>query len=267
MMGAIFSGAKLVLACLGPHADSEDSRVLLEFVKSHEQFLSYISDQVHQGRFAMMVDLSRIGRLETMKRQFSIYSWLMLRPMSELERHSYAITKLLARPYFLRVWIAQEMFLARQVIICCGHDQCPGKAMAGLRTPFMLEEIPGSSRALNFIPGVRRWISDDDTDNFEMPERLRHTGIEAAPSFLLACAGNRNNLTQDFSQVVNEVTTLECTEPRDTVVGVLGFLRKEYADMINVDYSVSTFQLALNVLRAFGEHSLQDFSLSSLATN
>ena len=118
IMGKIYSGAKHVFACVGPHADNSEylmatidsQRPILEKVHIWGRSLvGYNTLSVHESWYNPMY--------RHVRRQLQC---LFTMRTSERFRTSEAFLAFMKRPYFTRVWVLQELHLATRVSYCCG---------------------------------------------------------------------------------------------------------------------------------------------------
>lgn len=104
IMGDIYQRAQSVLACVGEHDDG--SREILRIAR------------IYTERSAQ---LRQTGNQDPEK--FSSVDLQILKQELQWRTLQYdAFRTFLARPYFQRLWIYQELYLAQQVEICCEND-------------------------------------------------------------------------------------------------------------------------------------------------
>jgi len=107
MMGDIYGRASSVLVCIGSHAD--DSRFFYERVPLEYELYTPGDHRM------IMLGTPKWGRMEELCQQsFAPH---------ELFRARKTICSLADRPYFRRLWTIQEMYKARQALLCCGQDE------------------------------------------------------------------------------------------------------------------------------------------------
>ncbi|KAK1761582.1 heterokaryon incompatibility protein-domain-containing protein, partial [Echria macrotheca] len=109
----------------------------------------------------------------------------------KLEPWNFAeVTALLARPYFWRVWVLQEIALAKSAILLCGDVSIPWQDFARL-----VQELPSFT---------------------EMA--LRINGIPLALSFVVRALRG----VEELPRLLDLSSFCEATEPRDKVYALLG---------------------------------------------
>jgi hypothetical protein len=114
MMGAIYSSAERVLIWLGEQA--ERSEVLEDFVPRLLLAKAVMEEKNDDRQYNQIsaADMQEYG-IPTMSSYG--YGYFALRQVTE-------------RPWFRRVWIVQEVVLAKQAILICGHWSMPWKSLS-----------------------------------------------------------------------------------------------------------------------------------------
>ncbi|KAI7282370.1 hypothetical protein KC345_g3556 [Hortaea werneckii] len=107
MMGEIYEHAECVIACLGEHAD--DSRLLFEHLAELDAMMA--ANKVAQEK----IDVAR-GRSVFVP----TFTWLGTIGRVVAYDLCNALNALMRRVYWTRVWIVQELRLARKVKLLCG---------------------------------------------------------------------------------------------------------------------------------------------------
>ncbi|CAN9191283.1 unnamed protein product [Alternaria alternata] len=259
MMGDIFSRADCVLSCVGMHED--DSKFMADTLRSFDTYLAS-----HGKSSAVFSD----GSHEDIVRLYE------------------ALDAFARRPYFWRIWILQELFVARQIVILCDLDE--------LSLPTIL---------FWWVDAKTQWVfrhRDDIAAGKEPPILLRKlTALEAGKDYLNRARwtdvlsfldDGGSGLGAGFEDMLREraVTLHEtserqqlflakmltmcedrrCQDPRDTVYGTLsltnwgegttftldGVLIEAAATIDGVlrpDYKKSSYDLAKEVMLNFNE--------------
>ena len=120
MMGQIYRSAERVLASVGPRAD--DSEYFMRDLKDNEHLYSEIP---FKTRYADM--------LYPRTTASSLLDWHVCRWLwrGSLKRLCRAHSCMFDRPYFTRVWVVQELFMAKEITLCCGADKAPFDLLEG----------------------------------------------------------------------------------------------------------------------------------------
>jgi hypothetical protein len=146
-----------------------------------------------------------------------------------------AITRILQRPYWTRVWIAQEFILAKSIELWCGAYSVGGLGFDHLA----------------------RWIHDMSDD--EIPEQIKSSGLLKSPGWKLLrhrtiwwqidwteakpSAFELHNLLPNFAD-------LQSSDPRDKLYGLLGLVHDTtQEDSIEIDYSKCVSEIAVKLIR------------------
>ena len=158
------------------------------------------------------------------------------------QRGSVALTKLLSRPYWQRMWVFQEIVLGRNNVIHCGRLEAP---WAGIQR---LDQVSGDGRQWWQMQLRQSWIMD-----------LRRA------LFRLSTFCIQRNQARHLTNVLLPTRGLEATNPRDklfALMGVSGFGRT-----LAVDYSRSTRDIYMEFTRNYMEQvEVQEGQLALLLT-
>jgi len=151
------------------------------------------------------------------------------------------------RTYWSRLWIIQELVLAREIIIQCGHSLLSWKAIElifNLTRPVMIQQLPSSSGAfLDTIAGL----------------------ADSVP--LKLCKQRNDRLARSYSpHTLFELFCLyqkaACTLVQDKLFGLLALSRECCHQVVNVDYNMSPSTLC----QVFVEHHFKHH-LNSITTH
>lgn len=200
MMGRVFAEASVVLACVGPHANDSEYLVQCGF------------DDL--GLWTQM----------TAKEQ---RSWLRGRVLAD--RAYRASDALLLRPYWKRVWVAQEVAVAARKAILCGDS----------RLLWSTVDLP-IGQELQFLPTPSPYQPEATAD---FMGRKLNPYFHPSPT-ALAQAGSL-----DFTDVLEAFKSHRCTDPRDHIYGLLALIKWPPGVVpLLPDYSLTAFELAVKVL-------------------
>jgi hypothetical protein len=135
-----------------------------------------------------------------------------------------------ANEYWSRLWIVQELVLARRIVVCCGPRRIAWRTLVNLV------------------------IGDDDPDDIDIrpPQHIES---------LLDRGEGRYSL--NFFQAITELYAQQCSEPRDKVYGLMSAARVKH--FVGIDYDkpiIDVFFDAFRVLMADLESTIgaQHFS-------
>ncbi|KAF5023695.1 hypothetical protein F66182_4261 [Fusarium sp. NRRL 66182] len=125
---------------------------------------------------------------------------------------SLALTKLLMRPYWQRMWIFQEIVLGQRVMVHCGSFEVPWR---GLRR---LDEASGDGRLWYENQVRQKWVLALRKALF----RISHFCMKPAQA-------------RQPANVLLPTRTLQATDPRDKLFALLGV--SDFGPTIYADYS------------------------------
>lgn len=157
----------------------------------------------------------------------------------ENEAGTKALTKLLKRDYWNRMWVFQEIVLAREAVVHCGQLHAPWSTFRWLDAV--------SSKHVLWLPAQieRPWILELRRALF----RIAHFCISPLEA-------------RHINNVVHPTRHLLCQDPRDKLYALRGVC-EALKGIVKVDYSVPV----RDVFKAFAQRQiLQDGNLSTLLT-
>ena len=214
-MSAIYGIAKEVIVWLGP-AD-EDSKLGIDFIQQN----------FHPSSGPRVKDIPMD--------EFLVEA-------SELELS--AIAKIMAREYWHRVWIIQEIFRARSVTVHCGHDTMRWSSLSKFFR--YLSRQPEQAEVIK-RPGDRRKY-----------ERL----LEACTSPAKSLTEHRTSQKHCLEDLFKAYKTCRSSDPRDKVYALVGLAQRKFKmdfkpiHWIVVDYSKSVLHIFRSLVLLFEEADL-----------
>ncbi|KAI2464391.1 HET-domain-containing protein [Annulohypoxylon bovei var. microspora] len=172
-------------------------------------------------------------------------------------------------PYWSRVWIVQEVLLARSVEVWCWFFIFPLTLFAGVISPnFQLPEVrlSGDGRPRTVINAISRSCSPAEKI---ITHRARHVFRPIADPLAQGTAvGTLEEMTTGLMrpymvtetyqshtpdlihEVIQKFGMLECSDPRDKLYGFLGVLRDSTRAKVNPNYAMPVsyaFRQALKI--------------------
>ena len=243
IMGQIYSGAKHVLACVGPHEN--DSEFLLEAIKKYDALFKSIR---------AVLDLQQYNAWENpIQGHMKVLLRCLLSMRSKTRQRLYhAFRAFIQRPYFTRVWVMQELHLATSVSYCFGMAVHTAEDFLSLhwlmrfwtipmydsyRTPMLVRRF--------FVIGRYTWAYS--RTNFSKEMLFEYTMHETGTTLLgLGCTKGK---LRPVDVLLN--TNLECTDPRDRLYGVLSLVNWPDQQKPEADYQKDYFQVAADVFEYF----------------
>jgi hypothetical protein len=197
-MAAVFSSAEKVVAWLGPASDNSDL------------FMAQVSRL--NTIFAGITDPKAVTR----------QSWCDhgLPPVED--PLWLAFLKLSFRPWFTRLWVVQEVALARSAVFVCGEYEAE------------LDEVMTFA---NHLGGIHFPILNDMvcTHNIRVPNTDH--ALASLPTMQAFRQALRNGQNITLLSLLMIARAKHATEPVDKIYGMLGLMSKSVRDKIVVDYS------------------------------
>lgn len=161
--------------------------------------------------------------------------------ISTLEPEIGQVAQLLDRPWWRRVWIVQEVVLAKKIFLMCGSDEVPWESIKerlSADTMYGLNSNTGQLRPLRSHNGT---VIDG---NFTWPDKEYYT----LDNMRLAMGTGKWNL--NFYDLLFQFRRFQCSMPEDRIFAYLGLVTAEQSAGINPDYDMSLVQLYSFVARS-----------------
>lgn len=238
MMGEVFKTATQVLACVGAHGD--DSDFLYGFLRGEEaRFQAVLTSPASSSWETSISHELRLSRRK-------LAAWRWKHPRKVLIRLLKALANFLARPYFHRVWIYQELFRGRDINVYCGDKTSPISRIWLLSSTiesWMLGTTDYWLFLSKFHPGMWNAV---------------FSKIQEAMPLLLA--GAQQQPLMRFSRTATTVASLSCQDPRDSIYGVLSIIIPAESHQFQPDYTKDRMDLILEVLQKTEPENFGDLS-------
>lgn len=245
----IFTGAIEVWACFG--AEQDDSGFLFRALQS------FPFDSISHAQTAAMTVTESSQEL-----QRRTVNWLVSLG-EDFDRFANALKAFGRRPFFSRMWIYQELYLAKKVLMVCGTATASMLALRDIaRVCTNLSHCYRPDKDYDYKGAQMRLIDMvQKTDIFSDSEKRDHD------QYRLAMMVQRVHRTRDvlhymeanmLFSIQEAVQGLHCYDPRDKIFAVLGVLDPDYG--IAPDYTTSCYELASQVL---ARHSCKGTSSKS----
>ena len=225
MMGKIYTNAKAVTGYLGEYADKCDLAIetLIGFSRSK------LRPDLNPGYYGLYPKEWRNGN-------FPIGTlWMRASDEEKWE----AVRLLMARPWFRRVWIAQEFLLNGQLVLVCGNLQIHWTLLTAA-----IESTVGDE-------GVLKWASDRTTPWHAFNDPSFQGCLSVMQLSRLKWAKiNGDAQPTDLHNLVWSLRGSLATDSRDHFYGLLGFARDGNRKEFIPDYD----ELIEKTLRRFAAH-------------
>lgn len=226
-MHDIFRNAQIVEVWLGPAAD--DSDFAMSKIRDWGQVLNDID----------IVDVRSFFEKERWlhKHSANLYTVVSRIYQPYNARAWAAIGKLSERPWWERVWVVQEMAVARAVTVICGHRRLPW-------SHFIFADFVGSS---NLLLLLAKKYSDSC-------QKMREIFPIARMNAFVSLGTSWSNLARKGStplllSCLESGRYLKVTDPRDRIYGLLGLDDDNLAAMLVPSYSKSVSQVYVDFAR------------------
>jgi hypothetical protein len=217
-MDIIYKQAKQVIVWLGNYSEPEDE--LVEFPEEWGfQKLEPGSFESTQEAFKLARDLARSYDFESDKFDLSVH------PSDNFRTWGY-LCQLFCRPWYRRLWVFQEVNLARQALILCGDCTIDWNAL--WRAARAMYASIGSS-----VTSVRN-------QQICQPGLVLYSaqkGISLHPT---------KREIGNLMVLMRKTNALDCEDPRDKLIGLLGVMPEADRDDVDADYSKSVDQVYID---------------------
>jgi len=232
LMGHIYGKARMVFAWLGESADDSDYAIDVLKRLAHEihaESEGKRSNSPSSGSSSPVLDspglssetplwLHRMPELTTFGEDGAI---------SNRNRAWVAITALLERQYWSRVWIQQEMVLAREMLVLCGNKMIHWGVLETVSWTLMHPGGRQFTDMLPFFPPILQAL---------IP---KHRFKALLVIKMIRYRANSSGVPYLIFDMVAMIEDSQATDPRDHIYGLMAITRSE----IEIDYSRSVEEL------------------------
>lgn len=167
-------------------------------------------------------------------------------PDLESPLHSDSFARILAAPWWTRLWTVQEFLLARRVIFMCGKHT------------FRAHDLKQFLRYCVVHNGNCCGVTDSINPPSSGIYKLNETFITVTK--LLTLDTGTKFASSGFSRVVSLFRSRECSDPCDKIYALLGMTSAELRASISIDYNRSTSDLYSEVTTAASKQGLEFLS-------
>jgi hypothetical protein len=247
LMGRIYSQAERALIWFGEEADESDRAMeLLLLLKDlrlrHEREImlqmmrqEFLGKKENQSNFESQLEDSEPGKLTS--HGFSLHACEEREGVPPYDLSKWEpLIMFFDRSWFSRVWVLQEVVLAKQALVHCGS-----KVLEWDHLGFAME-------------CMLRTLRVSVVTNFENPQYmhlLRKAISEEGEIYLL--------------QALRTAQCFSCSNPEDRVYGVLGFVDWQFRDRLKVDYSLSVEEIYHSLAVVYLKDGLRGLRLLACA--
>jgi hypothetical protein len=247
MMGSIYKNASHVLACIGDHAD--DSLFFFESLYGRAHYL------------VRPKNVLRWNRSEYDRAGISL-RFRMLHRLSSIHRFALALARLAVRTYFTRIWILQELQLAKHLTILCGRHVLSKDDAIRLFNELLknLQRVvdDDKSRSILFTPHLNfirhRFLRRHVNNGFPHPVwhgSWLHDLPKPCMATIAMLKQNYASVKKNLFQLLNEVVyQLQCQDPRDKAYGIISLIDWGDVAPLEPDYTQNDLQVAVKFIEA-----------------
>ena len=169
-----------------------------------------------------------------------------------------ALQKLFRRPYWSRLWIVQEIKLAKEVVVRCGTRKVLWRQILSTIKPLCEEsrlglgiqflDVPLSARSEVVSPATRTLFMDDQNVGFYRQYGDEDVHLVSTMGILFGKERDASgqNGAFHFLRMIYMYCEFECADIRDKVYGLMG-LYPGYP--IEVDYDKNVLELYWDIVR------------------
>jgi hypothetical protein len=174
----------------------------------------------------------------------------LLRFSFTTQRTKNAIQHLFSRPYWSRLWVIQEVKLARDIYVLCGRKKTPWHLLKGF-----VEQQAGRK-------GIRSGLISLDAALLVLGHGIRYVR-DTHPMFVNEYEYNRGS-HQRLRQNIYMYCHSQCTDPRDKIYAFKGLLgednRSSSAIQMTVDYNKTVEEVFWDFFASSSSDFLQENS-------
>ena len=170
-----------------------------------------------------------------------VKKWILSKKVAAISRSSRqakAILSLCHNKYWSRIWIVQEIVVAKDIVIFCGRHSFGWAQLESLFMRFDEDIINGHEHIANHP------FEDEIYASPAIRVSTMRLGWQALPE---------NAKGFPLASLLISLKDMGCADERDQMYGILGLIHEdEYRALgISVDYSISVVELYVNTLRSF----------------
>lgn len=157
-----------------------------------------------------------------------------------------ALRELINRPWFSRIWVIQEVVVAKKAIVICGKDVLPWKVVKAAAEAMMAASFPDEV-------GGRSWmniVAISGAVRVHRGERSMKPAIEIRSGIICVSQEEDTDAVKSHELLNLLMCTLhtDATNPRDKIYGLFGLIESSMPP-IKVDYRVQVEDLYRDVAR------------------
>lgn len=211
---------------------NQQVQLMPEIYRLADQVTIWLGPSADDSDYAM--EVAQVWECEHLQKKNHLDLIEKIRQGEFDERAWVAIRKFLARPYWTRSWVFQEILLAKAAMVKCGHKEMDWSCIKGLEeTRYQL------------------WRKMDIFRMELPPERLammQDANLESLMLFLNFSAGLSDEPASKMFPMLKWTASLSCSDPRDKIYSMLG-LAEDAKQYPPPDYSSSIIDVYTDFAR------------------
>jgi hypothetical protein len=240
MMGALYTRATRVLACVGEgHRSSE---YLMDVMSYYRHYLEAAAETITVNSQESISNwTSRTASLKLSPWYRDVRTWFDLRRIRG--RIIADLTRFLKRPYFSRLWIVQELYCGNgRITLCCGMRHEDLKMFLVL---FLIAD--GWISHSGFLDKILFRIPWQSTTLFCMCTWKFESDLQAQRGLVLA--GSLPGLPRtSLPQLLPFMSSFQCHMPCDKIYAIRSLVDWRGFEAPFPDYDASVFDLSITIL-------------------
>ncbi|KAI8625927.1 HET-domain-containing protein [Xylariaceae sp. FL1651] len=176
----------------------------------------------------------------------------LTKPLEEGGFPALAYSRFSDSVYWQRIWVLQEIYLARELLFCCGSKTMPSKTLTGalMLLGAFQAHLVSNNVEVDSNPRLHEFAF---TTSFypEMNRLVVYTSVYSAKIHSLRIAMAKFC----FKELPRDSRS---TDPRDMIYGLLGLANQQERGYINADYKKPVQEVYCDVTRAFMQRGWTD---------
>jgi hypothetical protein len=206
--------------------------------------IAYLGEQGHESDKAIALIKSLAEYQGSHEKGQALWKILTANP-SHFGRGTWlALNHFTTRPYWIRLWIVQELALgSSRTIMFCGNQSIDWQRLC-----YGLEVIHVHLWVIKdkCIELDRKAVDPHDESGWYDPEPLSHISKDL---WALSNPSSQRSLT--INRMLETTVSTKASDPRDKVYGMLGLMPPKLSQRILADYRISTTEVLINAGRAY----------------
>jgi hypothetical protein len=206
--------------------------------------IAYLGEQVHESDKAIALIESLAEYHGSHEKGQALWEILSANPSHFGKGSWLALNHFTTRPYWMRLWIVQELALgSSRTIVFCGKQSIDWQRLC-----YGLEVIHVHLWIIKdkCIELDRKAVDPYDESGWYDPEPLSHISKDL---WALSKPSSQRSLT--INRMLEMIVATKTSDPRDKIYGMLGLMPLELSQRIFPDYRISIVEVLINAASAY----------------